>query len=121
MKNQKTLFFIHGNSSSSKVFQHIIDDVSITYSKVAVDLPGHGANTAGFLETDFTIAKYKSFLLEELEKITGDVILIGNSLGGHLALEIASKVKNLKGMVLFGTLLLKNLSILMKLFCHLKN
>lgn len=91
MEKKLTLFFVHGNSSSSKVYDSIVKDETILGNKVVVDLPGYGDNNLEkYTEKDFSIKKYREFLLQEIGKIDGEIILFGNSLGGHLVIEIAS-------------------------------
>jgi pimeloyl-ACP methyl ester carboxylesterase len=99
----KTIVFIHGNSSSSKIFDPIMEDANVNYNKIAIDLPGHGENHNNYSDTDFSIPNTCKRLLKELSSIEGDILLVGNSLGGHLAIEIAPHVNNLKGLVIFGT------------------
>ena len=40
-----TIVFVHGSSSSSKVFDNIMNDKTIGQTKIAIDLPGHGKGT----------------------------------------------------------------------------
>lgn len=100
----KTIVCLHGNSSSSKVFEKAFKNKNLNYNFLAVDLPGHGSNqNVNLLLEDFSLHNYQNYLLNELESVEGDVLLIGNSLGGHLAIEVAEKLDNLKGIVIFGT------------------
>lgn len=103
-KNKGTIVFIHGNSSSSNVFKHIMRSTTITQTKIAVDLPGHGTNVEGYenLE-DFSIISLRNKLIAFINKIDDDVLLVANSYGGHLAIEISNKLTRLKGLVIFGT------------------
>lgn len=99
-----TIVFIHGNSSSSEVFRSILDSNEIEQTKIAVDLPGHGTNLNGFNpEIDFTVDSICKKLITFTDQIDDDILLVGNSLGGHLAIEIANKIERLKGLVIFGT------------------
>jgi pimeloyl-ACP methyl ester carboxylesterase len=99
-----TIVFIHGNSSSSGVFKKVMESNSITSTKIAVDLPGHGANIEGFKnESDFSICNYRDKLVSFINQLDDDIILAGNSLGGHIAIEIATLIPRLKGLVIFGT------------------
>lgn len=104
-QHKGTIVLIHGNSSSSKIFKATLESDSIPYNKIAVDLLGHGNNQPEHLnqEEHFSIVAYKKDILKQLEHVEDDVLLVGNSLGGHIAIEIASQVKNLKGLVIFGT------------------
>ncbi len=103
MTKKGTIFYIHGNSSSSRVFQNIVNSKKVNYSQIAFDLPGHGKNGTSEDSVDFSTKRYCDFLLAKIKDINDDILLVGNSLGGHLALEIAPKVRRLKGLVIFGT------------------
>jgi pimeloyl-ACP methyl ester carboxylesterase len=103
-KNKGTIVFIHGNSSSSDVFIDIMNSNVITQSKLTVDLPGHGKSIDGYTnESDFSMASYSEKIIAVLNQIDDDIILAGNSLGGHIAIEISEKIPRLKGLVIFGT------------------
>ncbi|WP_026778131.1 alpha/beta fold hydrolase [Polaribacter sp. Hel_I_88] len=95
---------IHGNSSSSFVFKEFLHSEFIKQTKIAVDLPGHGSNLENYKNhTDFSISFFKEKLIAFINTIDDEILLVGNSLGGHLAIEIANEIKKLKGLVIFGT------------------
>ncbi len=96
-----TIVFIHGNSSSSKIFNAIMNSDEIVQTKITFDLPGHGE--AFLSEECFSIDSYKKILISYIESIHDDILLVGNSLGGHLAIEISKSISRLKGLVIFGT------------------
>ena len=96
------IYCIHGNSSSSRIFDSLKNDKTIKQKVIANDLPGHGKNQYGFEEANFTIESYRKLLLEEINSLDDNILLVGNSLGGHLAIEIANDIKNLKGLVIMG-------------------
>lgn len=99
-----TIVFIHGNSSSSKVFRAVLESDLIQQTKIAVDLPGHGLSNKDYVEDkDFSFNSYKKKLLNLIESIDDDILLVGNSLGGLLAIEIAKDIERLKGLVIFAT------------------
>ena len=103
MVNKKgTILYIHGNSSSSRVFEGLLNSENIRYAQIAPDLPGHGVKANSNKVFDFCTDTYCNFLLNIIKDINEEILLVGNSLGGHLALEIAPKVENLKGLILFG-------------------
>ena len=78
-----TIVFIHGNSSSSKVFEHIMKSDVIKQTKVAVDLPGHGLNSDNYSkDEDFSMASYRKKLIKLISQIDDDILLVGNSVGG---------------------------------------
>lgn len=71
---------------------------------VAIDLLGHGANNRiDYNELDLSVKAQKDFLLKTIDDIEGPILLLGNSLGGHLVIEVAPAVKKLVGLVIFGT------------------
>lgn len=99
-----TIVFLHGNSSSSEVFKDSLNYDVIPQNKIALDLLGHGNHNNNSIDADdFSIKAYSDAILNQLANIDGDILLVGNSLGGHLAMGIAPKVVNLKGIVIFGT------------------
>ena len=103
-KYKGTIVFIHGNSSSSKVFEQTLVSDVIKQTKIAVDLPGHGNNIEKYKNhSNFSLSFYKKKLIYDINKIDDDILLVGNSLGGHLAIEIANQNKKIKGLVIFGT------------------
>ena len=103
-ENKKgTLFCIHGNSSSSKVFEDLKQNQNSKYDVFLIDLLGHGTNQEKQNMSDFSLKSQKEYLLKQLKYHKGNVILVGHSLGGHLAIEIAEKIDNLKGLIIIGT------------------
>ncbi|WP_422084197.1 alpha/beta fold hydrolase [Ulvibacterium sp.] len=102
MSQRGTIFYIHGNSSSNRVFENILVSDKISYQQIAPNLPGHGKKAGEDRESNFTTKGYCDFLLSKVNSIEDDILLVGNSLGGHLALEIVPKVQRLKGLVIFG-------------------
>lgn len=102
---EKTIVFIHGNSTSSKIFnnakEHLID-----FNVLTLDLPGHGNNKNNYSE--FSLNLFRNFVLEKLNKIQSDIFLVGHSLGGHIAVELSNQIKNLVGLLICGASPLKN-------------
>lgn len=103
-KKKGTIVFIHGNSSSSEVFTEIMNSSKITQSKLALDLPGHGKSIDSYTdEADFSMASYSEKIISVINQINDDILICGNSLGGHIAIEVSEKIPRLKGLVIFGT------------------
>ncbi|MEM7009817.1 MAG: alpha/beta hydrolase [Thermodesulfobacteriota bacterium] len=87
-KARPALLFIHGAGQSSSTWR--FQEVEFGPSKsnfIAIDLPGHGKSEGdGFS----TVSGYKSFLLEFIETLNlKRPILIGHSMGGGIAMQIA--------------------------------
>lgn len=100
------LLFIHGNSSCREVFQHqVYEDLIAKYRLIMPDLPGHGQseNAIDPVKT-YTRPGLADAMLELLEKLNiKEVVIVGWSLGGHIAIEMMSKFAGLKGLVIVGT------------------
>jgi pimeloyl-ACP methyl ester carboxylesterase len=88
---RNTIFFIHGNSTSSATWKKQFSNSSFAaYRLVALDLPAHGSSDPSpEPEKDYTLAGLASILTEfvqELEK--GPYILCGSSLGTNILAEM---------------------------------
>ncbi len=100
------LVLIHGNSLSSKSFVKQLNDSSLKKYKItAIDLPGHGnSQRAVNPSKTYSVNGFVREVSEFIEsKFHEPVILVGHSLGGHIALETAGILPNIKGLVIFGT------------------
>jgi pimeloyl-ACP methyl ester carboxylesterase len=102
VNSKNNIVFLHGNSSSSEVFRAVIE-ADLPYNMLAFDLPGHGLSEFSENIIDYSFDNYKTVALAQIKQLKGDVILVGNSLGGHIVIEIAEKVPNLKGIMIMGT------------------
>lgn len=101
----KAFVFIHGNSLSALTFKKQFEFLPGNIPLVAFDLPGHGLSAKhDSFEDVYCIPGYIRGLqtvIRELE--LKDFILVGHSLGGHIAIEAAEQVTDLKALVIFGT------------------
>lgn len=96
-----TFLFLHGNSSSSNHFVPLFES-NLNTSLLAFDFFGYGKSPKSENRT-YDIESYKSQIMNEISDINDEIIIFGHSLGGHLALEVAHEVNNLKGIVIAGT------------------
>lgn len=101
-KQRGTLILLHGNSSSIDVFSEIFNSSEIENSIITIPLPGH-AYSDNQDHYQFSTANITKSLISFVNDLDEEIFLIGNSFGGHLAIEIASQIKNLKGLMIFGT------------------
>jgi len=93
------IVLIHGNSSSARVFSKL----QLDFKSLLPTLPGHEIESLeGNSEASFTLKTMKVALLDLIHPYDEPILLVGNSLGGHLALEIAENVNNLVGLMIFG-------------------
>lgn len=72
----------------------------------AIDLPGHGFAAKGSAFGDYSVPGYATFLERFLDSIGAETaVLIGTSLGGHIAAELTCRVPHrVAALVLVGTL-----------------
>ncbi|TNE59055.1 MAG: alpha/beta hydrolase [Alphaproteobacteria bacterium] len=100
------LFLIHGNSSSSDIFQkQFKSDLPQDFRLIAMDLPGHGSSDdARDPENTYHVQGYARIALEVTAALELDnYLVLGWSLGGHVALEMMDMNPTLKGIVITGT------------------
>jgi len=94
-KNRHILF-IHGLGSAADRWMKIPDVLSTDFHSIAIDLPGFGESDKP-VEIDYTIDQFRNFILSFLKKISiynEQINLIGHSLGGYIASEIAIQNQN---------------------------
>jgi len=83
-----TLVFVHGWSCDRTYWQHQLDVFSRDYTVVTVDLAGHGGS--GRARSDWSILNFAEDVAAVIRAIDArNVITIGHSLGGPVALEVA--------------------------------
>ena len=96
---------IHGNSTSREVFRKQLGGaLSGKHRLVAFDLPGHGdSSDAPNASRTYTRPGLADAAIEVLGLLgLGEVVVVGWSLGGHIALEMASRVSGIKGLLISG-------------------
>lgn len=96
------IILLHGNSSSTDAFSEVFNSSEIENSIITIPLPGHLHSDIQDSKQFSTVSITKS-LISFINDLDDEVFLIGNSFGGHLAIEIANQIKNLKGLMIFGT------------------
>lgn len=97
------IVFIHGNSSSKESFEYQLASSALQkYRLISIDLPGHG-DSSKWLKP-YSIEGFASLLADfcqllELE----NPVLVGHSLGGHVAIETLPLLDSCAGLIFFGT------------------
>ncbi|MGB7394854.1 MAG: alpha/beta hydrolase [Pricia sp.] len=95
-----TLLFVHGNSASSNIWQNQFEaEILQDFAMAAFDLPGHGDSNRW---SDYSVSRTLGFLIESCSEYD-EFVLVGHSLGGHLAIEALPQLPNCKGLLIFGT------------------
>lgn len=97
---------IHGNSLSAQSFQHQLrGPLGKAFRLVAIDLPGHG-NSAPATDpaATYNLPGYASIVAAVAANLgLQDAVLVGWSLGGHIALEASQLLPASRGLLIFGT------------------
>lgn len=105
-KDAPVVLFIHGNSASKEAFIYQFESPLLQkYRLVAIDLPGHGeSDDVTDLETICSTPTFAQIIASIIPALgLKNVTLVGWSLGGHIAIEIAGQGTELTGLVLTGT------------------
>lgn len=100
----ETLVFVHGSGDSAQVWAPLIHLLP-QYQSIALDLPGHGALIAEPGSATMSVSEYAAFVQAELtrHRLTNPT-LIGHSLGGAIALQLALEALSAVGrIVLVGS------------------
>ena len=90
-KGSPTLVFIHGWSCDKTYWSEQTSFFSQNFKIVTIDLPGHG--NSGVNRTNWTMSKFGEDVVTIVNKLNlKQVILIGHSMGGPIAIEAALRI-----------------------------
>jgi pimeloyl-ACP methyl ester carboxylesterase len=94
------ILLIHGSVVTRKMWLRQLNALSDIYHVIAPDLPGHGA----LASMPFTFAAAAESLAEIIrQEARGRALVVGLSLGGYIAMELAHRAPELvSGLVLSG-------------------
>ncbi|WP_326836613.1 alpha/beta hydrolase [Amycolatopsis rhabdoformis] len=97
--------FVHGNSSSSAAWARVLDSpFGRRFRILALDLPGHGSSAPAASPEVYSIPGYARVVADFAEAAdAGDAVLVGWSLGGHIALSASTRLPGVRGIVVHGT------------------
>ncbi len=98
--------FLHGNSSCRRVFRHQLEmPLAANYRMIAFDFPGHGqSNDATDPQRTYTLPGLADATGEFLRYMgVSSPIVVGWSLGGHVAIQTLSQGFNMRAMLLCGS------------------
>lgn len=99
------LVMLHANSLSKEGFRPQIEALRDVRRVIAVDLPGHGdSSNAIDPRRTYNIPGYADAIKEALAAIEVQrFVVLGHSLGGHVALEMIAVGAGVAGVMIFGT------------------
>jgi pimeloyl-ACP methyl ester carboxylesterase len=90
-KGDPAIVLVHGWATDANYWNAQINPLKSKYTVVAVDLAGHGASSKG--RTDWSMGTYGEDVATVVRKISNpQVILVGHSMGGTVALEAARRI-----------------------------
>jgi pimeloyl-ACP methyl ester carboxylesterase len=94
----KSMLFVHGWACDHTTFEAQIDYFRYSHRVVAVDLKGHGASDAQHQE--YTVSGFADDLASLCRELRLDrPIVVGHSMGGTIALDLAARYGNLLSAV----------------------
>jgi pimeloyl-ACP methyl ester carboxylesterase len=99
-------FFIHGNSANAQTFQGQLEGpLGQEFRVVALDLPGHGTSDRAANPGDtYHLPGYARAVAGVVQQLgLAEAVLVGWSLGGHIALEAVKLLPQSRGILIWGT------------------
>jgi pimeloyl-ACP methyl ester carboxylesterase len=99
---RERVVLIHGSGCSADSWRYQVIGLAREFEVMAPDLPGHGTSAP---TDDPSIERYASTVTRLLQRLaTRRVFLVGHSMGGAVALQVALERPDLlKGLILIGT------------------
>ena len=100
------IVFIHGHLSNKQFFTSQRDSSLLNeYRLIFLDLPGYGESDApSDPEKVYSWPGYADSVAELVQSLgLKNIIVVGWSLGGHVGLELTSRLVQMKGLLIFGT------------------
>jgi pimeloyl-ACP methyl ester carboxylesterase len=90
-KGKTVLCFVHGWSCHSGYWRYQVKKFQKNFTVVTIDLAGHGRS--GSMREKYTMSAFGKDIASVLERINAEqVILVGHSMGGTVALEAARRM-----------------------------
>ena len=101
----RPVIFVHGNSSSARTWRPVLTGpFGQRFRCLALDLPGHGSSAPARNRAAYSLPGYAAVLAGFAQTVNAaDAVIVGWSLGGHVALEAAPALPEAAGYVVFGT------------------
>jgi len=100
-----SIVFIHGNSSCKEAFRKQYESpLGEQYRMIAMDLPGHGGSSNAIDPAKtYSMPGYAAVVGEVLDRLRVErAVVVGWSLGGHIALEMVKSWPGVVGIMITG-------------------
>lgn len=99
------ILFLHGWGQNKEMMIPLIDELKLNYRCIVIDLPGFGKSSFNNVKTlDLYTKELKKFL--DLNNISPNYI-VGHSFGGKVAVDYYLKYRNINGLALLASPILK--------------
>jgi len=101
----RPVVFVHGNSASARTWGPLLaGPFGHRFRCLAFDLPGHGRSAPAKDLSAYSLPGYAAVLAAFVRELgAADAVIVGWSLGGHIAIEAAPTLQSARGFVIFGT------------------
>ncbi len=102
----QAVVFVHGNSHHFGSFNPLLANMPAQkYRLIGIDLPGHGTSPpARSPETCYSLPGYAELLVDVVDSLAiTEAVIVGHSLGGHIALEALPNLPCAVGTFVMGT------------------
>jgi pimeloyl-ACP methyl ester carboxylesterase len=101
----RAVIFVHGNSSSARTWRPLLaGSFGRRFRCLALDLPGHGHSAPAKDHADYSLPGYATVLAGFAQALGAqDAVIVGWSLGGHIALEAVPQLPAATAFAIFGT------------------
>ena len=99
--SESTIIFLHGRSLSAKSWTKQFESEKLSFFRlIALDFPGHGlSDHCDDYQEAYSFSAYKNLLIAFIFQLkVQNYVVAGLSLGGHIALQALSGLKNCKGV-----------------------
>ncbi len=97
------IVLLHGAIGTKQQMQGLSAQLKNEHHVYSYDFPGHGEHP--HMENGFSIELFEEWISKEIDKMDGDVAILGYSLGGYVGLRLALKYADkIKVVMTFGTI-----------------
>lgn len=104
-EKENTIFLIHGNSSSSRVWRKQVEiPLLADFRLITIDLPSHGNSDELPADADFSLVALGNIMKKVIDELISNspYIICGSSLGTNIVVEMLAHGVSPRGLLLAG-------------------